>query len=166
MEVPGYNSPMISAPWLAPQAVARAAQVLDSFERLLGRPLIPRQDSPEADARSLFEAPFPVLAHGTQADPLLDYGNRAALALWEMDWPRFTATPSRLTAEPDSRAAREKILHAAAERGYVAHYSGVRVSATGRRFRVEELILWRVADGGGLAAGLAAAFPRWEFLQS
>ncbi|MGD9786362.1 MAG: MEKHLA domain-containing protein [Sulfuricellaceae bacterium] len=156
---------MSDEPWLAPQAVIRATQVLDSFERLLGWPLIPRQGNPAADARALFDAPFPVLAHGTQADPVLDYGNRAALALWEMDWPRFTTTPSRLTAEPDSRAAREKILQTAAQQGYVAHYSGVRISATGRRFRVEELILWRVADGDGKRAGLAATFPRWEFLQ-
>ena len=156
---------MSDEPWLNSQAVARVAQVLDSFERLLGRPLIPRLDSPEADAQALFDAPFPVLAHGTQADPVLDYGNRAALALWEMDWSRFTATPSRLTAEPDSREAREKILQTAAEQGYVAHYSGVRISATGRRFRVEELILWRVADSDGNPAGLAATFPRWEFLQ-
>lgn len=160
----GYNGGMNNEPWMNPRAVSRAAHVLDAFERRLGRSLIPRAGSAEADARALFEAAFPVLAHGTEADPILDYGNRLALALWEMDWPRFTATPSRQTAEPDAREAREKVLNTAAQQGYVEHYSGVRVSASGKRFRVEELVLWQVTDATGRPAGLAAMFPRWEFL--
>lgn len=160
----GYNGGMNDEPWMNPRAVSRAAQVLAAFEQRLGRPLIPCTGSAEADAFTLFEAPFPVLAHGTEADPVLDYGNRLALTLWEMDWPRFTATPSRLTAEPDAREAREKVLKTAAQQGYVEHYSGVRVTASGKRFRVEELVLWQVTDASGQAAGLAAMFPRWEFL--
>ena len=34
---------------------------------------------------------------------MLNYGNRAALTLWEMSWEELTRTPSRLTAEPVAR---------------------------------------------------------------
>ncbi len=156
----------MNAPWLTPATLARVRDLLDSHERLLGRPLIPRSGDTERDAHTLFHAPFPVLAHGTEADPVLDYGNHAALALWEMDWRRFTATPSRLTAEPDSRDAREAVLRQAAEQGYVTGYRGVRVSASGRRFWVDELVLWRVSDTLGRPAGLAAAFPAWRYLDT
>lgn len=53
-----------------------------------------------------------VVSHQTQADPVLCYGNRRALSLWEMDLPTLTSTPSRLTAEPLERAERQRLLDA------------------------------------------------------
>jgi MEKHLA domain len=54
-------------------------------------------------AEELFAAPFVIVSHDTQADPVLNYGNRAALTLWEMSWEELTRTPSRLTVEPVAR---------------------------------------------------------------
>jgi hypothetical protein len=68
--------------------------LLDSFAWLLGRELIPRTGSAAEQAERLFQAPFVVVSHGTQADPILNYGNAAALALWEM-----TAEELRRTGE-------------------------------------------------------------------
>lgn len=61
-------------------------------------------------AQALFDAPRVVVSHQTQADPVLCYGNRKALALWEMDLATLTSTPSRLTAEPVERAERQRLL--------------------------------------------------------
>lgn len=47
-----------------------------------------------------------IVSHGTETDPVFWFANRAAQGLWEMDWARFTRTPSRLSAEPDERATR------------------------------------------------------------
>ena len=57
--------------------------LLDSFARLLGRELIARAGTAAEQAERLFQAPFVVVSHGTEADPILNYGNAAALALWE-----------------------------------------------------------------------------------
>lgn len=51
-------------------------------------------------AKALWEAPFAVLSHERESDdPLLLYGNRAALGLFETSWEEFVGVPSRRTAQ-------------------------------------------------------------------
>lgn len=151
-------------PWLQPVAVARARMILASYRHWTGRRLIPALASPKAQARALFLAPLAVLAHGTQADPILDYGNALALELWELDWTGLTRLPSRLTAEAGDRRARERFLAQVAHRGYAEGYRGVRVSARGRRFEIIDATVWTLMGEDGCAAGLAACFRRWQRL--
>lgn len=135
--------------------------LLDSFAGLLGRELVDRSGTPEEQARRLFEAPFVVVSHDTRADPILSYGNAAALRLWEFDWAAFTSTPSRLTAEPVHRDERARLLERTRRTGFVDDYAGVRVSRTGRRFRIEQAIVWNLVDASGTLRGQAATFDRW-----
>ena len=147
--------------WRRPDGLGHAALLLDSFARLLGRDLVPRGGTDLERAERLFFAPFVVVSHGTEADPVLDYGNARALALWEMTWAELTRTPSRLTAEPVHRDERARLLARTLRDGYVDDYAGVRVSATGRRFRIERAIVWNLADAAGNHRGQAATFDRW-----
>jgi hypothetical protein len=140
--------------------------LLDSFARLLGRELIPRVGSIEEQAERLFHAPFVVVSHGTEADPILNYGNAAALALWEMDFATLTRTPSRLTAEPVHRDERARLLERTLRDGYVDDYAGIRISSTGKRFRIEQAIVWNLVDAAGIRHGQAATFDRWTPLES
>jgi hypothetical protein len=135
--------------------------LLDSFARLLGRELIARDGSTAEQAERLFQAPFVVVSHGTEADPVLNYGNAAALALWEMSWDELTRTPSRLTAEPVHRDERARLLARTREHGFVDDYSGIRISKTGRRFRIEQAIVWNLTDDNRGHRGQAATFDRW-----
>lgn len=135
--------------------------LLDSFARLLGRERIAREGSAAAQAERLFRAPFVVVSHGTEADPVLNYGNAAALALWEMEWDELTRTPSRLTAEPVHRDERARLLARTREHGFVDDYSGIRISKTGKRFRIEQAIVWNLTDEAGIHRGQAATFDRW-----
>lgn len=144
-----------------PATIAHVQILLDSFARLVGRELIDRDGSPHAQAQRLFRSAFVVVSHGTEADPVLNYGNAAALALWEMDWDTFTQTPSRLTAEPMHRDERARLLARTRDRGYVDDYSGIRISRTGRRFRIERALVWNLVTGTGTACGQAATFDRW-----
>lgn len=138
--------------------------LLDSFHRWTGRELIARTGSHEDQAAALFAAPFVVVSHGAEEDPVLNYGNRVALGLWELDWEPFTKTPSRLTAESVNRTERERMLAQAASCGFIDDYRGVRISSTGRRFLVEKAIVWNVVDEAGRKLGQAATFSRWSFL--
>jgi hypothetical protein len=135
--------------------------LLDSFARLLGRELVSRVGAAAEHAERLFRAPFVVVSHGTEADPLLNYGNAAALALWEMTPEQFAQTPSRLTAEPMHRDERARLLERTRRDGYVDDYSGVRISATGKRFRIERAIVWNLTDAAGSHRGQAATFDAW-----
>ncbi|PPD44758.1 MAG: MEKHLA domain-containing protein [Methylocystis sp.] len=144
--------------------ITHSSALLTSFQRLTGRELAQRGGGAEAEAERLLDLPFVVVSHGAEADPLLNYGNRVALALWEMDLPTFLATPSRLTAEAMLRESRERLLEETARKGFVSGYEGVRISATGRRFKISNVTIWNVCDADGRAAGQAATFSRWTFL--
>ena len=144
-----------------PFSVEHVLLLLDSFARLLGRELIARDGSATEQATRLFQTPFVVVSHGTEADPVLNYGNAAALALWEMSWGELTRTPSRLTAEPVHRDERARLLARTREHGFVDDYSGIRISKTGRRFRIEQAIVWNLTDATGAYCGQAATFDRW-----
>jgi hypothetical protein len=138
--------------------------LLDTYRLRTGRDLIERGGGREAEAGRLLAAPFVVVSHGVEADPLLNYGNRVACALWEMSPATLGTTPSRQTAEPMLREAREGLLDQVARDGYVTGYEGVRISASGRRFRISGATIWQVTDEAGKPAGQAATFARWTFL--
>jgi hypothetical protein len=152
------------APWQSPEWVAHTQIMLDSFRHFVGRELVVRSGSPEVDARAVFDAPCVVVSHGTQDDPILNYGNRTALSLWEMDIPTFTSTPSRLTAEPMHRDERAQLMSRAAQYGFVDDYRGIRISSSGKRFLIEQAIIWNLHDPEGIRVGQAATFSDWKTL--
>lgn len=150
--------------WHRPSIVEWSQQLLDSYRHWVGRDLMPRVGGPEEQAHALFMAPFVVVSHGTQEDPLLNYGTQLALTLWEMTWEELVQTPSRLTAEPVNRAEREWMLERARTQGYIDNYQGIRLSSSGRRFLIEQAVVWNVVDKAGRRQGQAATFSRWTFL--
>jgi len=156
---------MTSSAWADPAIVEWTRLLLDSFRHWTGRELIERQGDAQVQARRLFESPVVVVSHGTEADPILKYGNQTALNLWEMTWEQLIQTPSRLTAEPVNRAEREWMLEQARLRGYIDTYRGVRISGTGRRFLVENALIWNVLGAGQRQIGQAATFGQWTWLQ-
>lgn len=153
-------------PWKDPKVQLWSQLVLDSYHRWLGRDLIDRGGSSADQARLLFQAPFVVVSHGTEDDPVLNYGNQMALDLWGMSWKQFTQSPSRLTAEPLNREERTRMLAQAATQGFIEDYRGVRISATGRRFLVERATVWNVIDSKGQGWGQAATFRDWKYLDA
>ena len=135
-----------------------------SFQHWTGRELLPGVPPGPELAAGIFAAPFVLVSHGTEADPILNYGNQAALNLWEMTWEELTRTPSRLTAEAPNREERARLLARVTCNGFIDNYSGVRISKSGRRFRIDQAIVWNLLNAAGQPAGQAAMFYRWEFL--
>jgi hypothetical protein len=144
--------------FLTARAGPRLPLIVESFARLTGRALI--KPAPGL-AAALWNTPFVLLAHGTEADPVFFYGNRMALERFEMTAEQLVRTPSRLSAEFAERAERERLLQEVARRGFIDDYAGVRVSSTGRRFRIEQATVWNLIDAAGEKHGQAAAFARW-----
>jgi hypothetical protein len=139
-------------------------ELLRTYHLWTGRYLIEPCGNTRREARSLFEAPFAVVSGGAEDDQILNYGNKTAMDLWEMDWETLTRTPSRLTAEPMHRDERAEFLRRVRERGFIDDYSGIRISSKGRRFRIGQATVWNVTDALGNYAGQAATFSNWEFL--
>ena len=144
-----------------PRMRAKLALIAASHRRLTGRDLVP----PEADpVEALWTAGAAIIAHGTQADPIFFFGNAVALDRFGMTLDQFTAMPSRLSAEPMLREERQALLDRVSRDGFIDDYSGIRVSSTGRRFRIERATVWNLADEDGAIHGQAATFDRWTDL--
>jgi hypothetical protein len=137
------------------------ALLTDSYARLLGKTLVPAGN----DAQWLYrDAPFVVLAHSTEADPKFIYANAAAQRCFGYSWDEFLSLPSRLSAEMPDQAARQKLLEQVTRNGFMTGYSGVRVAKSGRRFIIEDGIVWELIDGSGARQGQAATFRSWRDL--
>ena len=143
--------------------IARSQLILSNYQRLFSKSLIPA-GSPAEQAESLYYAPFVLLSHGVEDDPIFNFANQTALKLFELSWEQLKQLPSRKSAEPVNRDERQRLLEQVTEKGYIDHYSGVRVSSTGRRFQIHDALVWNLSDSQGEYQGQAAMFDKWEFL--
>jgi hypothetical protein len=153
-----------SSIWEQASVVEWCQILLASYHHWLGADLIEPAGSPVSQSQTLFHCPFVLVSHGIEDDPLLNYGNRMALRLWELSWDELIRTPSRLTAEPVNRAERKGMLEQARTNGHIRDYRGVRISKSGRRFLIEHAVVWNVVDSTGYRLGQAATFSDWRFL--
>ncbi len=147
-----------------PAVIEWSRHLVTSYRHWLGKDLLPPVKDDGLLAQNLFKAPFVVVSHGTQPDPILNYGNQTALNLWELDWSQLTQTPSRLTAESVHRDERAIMLDQLSSRGYIDDYRGIRISSQGRRFSISQAMVWNVVNVEGMRLGQAATFASWEFL--
>jgi hypothetical protein len=150
--------------WQMDFVVAHAEMLARSFKHFTTRDLFSENLHGAEFAGKIFHAPFVLVSHGTEADPILNFGNAAALALWETNWNGFTRTPSRLTAELPQRDERARLLNQVKTCGFIDDYSGVRISQSGRRFKISRATVWNLIDANGKNCGQAAMFSEWKFL--
>lgn len=149
----------IDQPDLDEQQRQRLALIADSFLRLTGQALL---DDPTPER--LWNAPCVIVAHGNEADPVFFYGNRMALEVFAMDFAGFTRLPSRYSAEPLERDERARLLERVGRDGFIDDYAGVRISASGQRFRIMQAVVWNLIDEQGVCHGQAASFDHWQMI--
>jgi len=137
----------------------------NSLAHWSGCGLLEDESDPLIAARRLYYAPFALLSHGTEADPIINYANHTAQQLFEMQWHEITALPSRLSAEAVVQQERNALLKRVSENGYIDDYSGVRIAKSGTRFRIEDATVWNLLDEKGVYAGQAAMFSLWSMLK-
>jgi PAS domain-containing protein len=142
-----------------------AQLILTSYRLHFGRDLIAMND-PSPAAQVLFEAPRAVLsALGPfGSDHLFNYANRTALDLFEYSWDELMGKPSSASAEPVQRDERRRLLDQVGKHGFIENYSGIRISQTGRRFRIKKATVFNLLDDNGRYLGQAATFANYEYL--
>ena len=147
--------------FISAHAGERIQLIADSHLRLAGRPLL---DGVLPDTAELWHAPFVLIAHGIESDPLFFYGNRKALDLFAIDTASLTCMPSRLSAEPVDREERARLFDRVRRSGHIDDYAGERIAANGRRFRIAQATVWNLEDGNGHVHGQAARFDDWVWI--
>ncbi len=93
-----------------------AERLIHSYRRLTGNELLPGPESSGSLTERLFLSPIVVLSHGTEDDPVLNYGNQAALNLWEMDWETFPYPVKVYGGRDGAHAARAVVEEGAGAR--------------------------------------------------
>lgn len=139
--------------------------ILSNYRRLLGRDLVEVRPGDD-EVQKLFDAPFAVLSalgpFGT--DHTFNYANRQALKLFDYAWNELLGKPSSASAEPVHREERRRLLDEVGRHGFIENYSGIRISKTGRRFRIVEATVFNLLENTGTYAGQAATFGTWQDL--
>ncbi len=138
--------------------------ISDSLRKLANIEIVDFSLSPEEQAQQAFNSDYVLLAHTGSNEPIFNYANQTALNLFEMSWEEITNMPSKYSAESDERDKREKFLADVAEKGFSKNYSGIRISKSGRRFEIKNVILWNVYDSENNRIGQAALFDEYDYL--
>jgi len=140
------------------------SHITSSLKKLADIEIVDFSLNLEEQAKQAFNSDYVLLAHNATEDPIFNYANQTALNLFEMTWEEMTNLHSRYSAESDERGKREKFLAEVAEKGYSKDYSGIRISKTGRRFEIKDVMLWNVYDSENNRIGQAALFKEYSYL--
>jgi hypothetical protein len=131
----------------------------NSYARVMGRDLLQAGQ----DADWLYrQAPFALLAHNTEPDPRFIYANCTAQRCFEYSWEEIVQLRSRFSAQAPDRFERQSQLEEVARNGYISDYRGIRISRSGRRFWIENAVVWQLLDETGISHGQAAKFDSWR----
>ncbi|MFT5395119.1 MAG: hypothetical protein ACI85N_000300 [Gammaproteobacteria bacterium] len=137
-----------------------------SYRHWTGKPLITKNSDPDKHIFELYTAPFAIVSHGIEEDPVFNFGNKVALELFEIDWEQFIQLPSRNSVEMTNRKQREELMRRVSNDGHMIDYTGVRVTSTGKRFKIEGATIWNIIDGNGHYHGQAAMFKSWSTINN
>ncbi|MGD1714148.1 MEKHLA domain-containing protein [Dapis sp. BLCC M172] len=151
-------------PWKQETIIHHTQRLLWSYKYWTGESLLDLDGTPEAIAQALWEAPFVVLSHGMEENPIFNYGNQQALDLWEMSWEQLTNTPSRQTAELSEQEDRQLLLTQTKTQGYISGYRGIRISSKGKRFWISNVTIWNLLDENQQQCGQASTYQEWEYI--
>ena len=161
MRAPNATAAKGAAPYESTDIVMHTLALGGSYKSKTGEKLLRGNVLVHEAASALFHAPFVCASH--DAEDTFNYGNKAALALWELDWDAFVGMKSTKSADVEdatTQAERRALLDKAASDGLITNYSGVRMSSTGKKFRIESATVWTMTDGDGVKTGQAVRFEK------
>jgi hypothetical protein len=157
----------VEAPWADEVSNLLLGLVGISHKKYLARPLLEPEPSEEQRAAAIWEAPFVLMVHDDSEACLLEYGNRAAMALFEMEYLDFFGTSSFALVHPDAEVQQEWIwsLRDAEERfeKYVVVPRLRLMAASGRALVARDALVFRVDSLEDEPIGQAVVFSKWQF---
>ena len=137
----------------------------ESYRHWTGDYLVAQFDPGEVLA-ALNEANFALISHALEADPVFNYGNLRALSLFGYEYSEFLQLPSRDTVAPEAIAERSELSQRVDQEGFVTNYRGTRLTKSGKRFVIDEGVVWQLIDNLGRVHGHAALLNSWHLVDA
>ena len=107
---------------------------------------------------------YVLISHGTEADPIYNFGNKAALDAFHRSWHDLIILPSAksVVLRSEDEVLRNELFRKVANDGYVQAASGIRVRDDGRFIKLVDAVVWNCYDqaNDGRYIGQAAFFDR------
>ena len=142
--------------------IKHAQLLCSSYTHWTNQSLLNKDNNPDKLIQDLYKAPFAIVSHGIEEDPVFNFGNKVALELFELDCEQFIQLPSRNSVEMTNRDQRDELMQRVSHDGHMIDYSGVRISSTGKRFKIEGATIWNIIDEREHYYGQAAMFTNWS----
>ncbi|HEY8400884.1 MAG TPA: MEKHLA domain-containing protein [Cytophagaceae bacterium] len=150
--------------WQSPAVIQHCKLIANSYHYWTKKQLFADATNDLELSKSIYYAPFIVVSHGTEKDPIFNYANLTAQNLWKLSWEEFTKLPSRLSAEPIEEARRNQLLEEGRNRGVTYLEKGIRISKEGKRFYIKDVVLFNLLGDNKEYLGQGAIYEKWEFI--
>ncbi|WP_054633651.1 MEKHLA domain-containing protein [Pantoea stewartii] len=142
------------------QQIALLKRIDDRYRMLTGNGLYCPEHIADRYRWLHEDAPYSILAHNREADPVFVYANRCALDCFHYSLAEMLQLPSRLSAGPADRAERQRLLDSVRRNGIATDYSGPRVNKQGETFTIYEGEVWQSEEHEADWGQAALFWPR------
>jgi len=106
---------------------------------------------------------YVLITHGTQADPIYNFGNVACLTAFHRAYDDLITMPSRLCVVHKSQdeVLRNELMTKVTNDGFVeGAYRGYRIRGDGKFIKLTNAVVWNCYGDDGVYIGQAALFDR------
>ncbi|MBO9703601.1 MAG: MEKHLA domain-containing protein [Sporocytophaga sp.] len=150
--------------WMNPDTVKHCKLIAKNYKFWTGKELFEEKLHESELSEKMYNAPFVILSHGTQADPIYNYVNLKAQELWEYTWDEMIKLPSRRSAGTNETAQRLELIKEGQEKGITFTEKALRESCSGKKFYIKNVVLFNLLGEGGEYEGQCAIYNDWEFV--
>jgi hypothetical protein len=150
--------------WMKADVIKHCKLIEKNYKFWTGKELFEAKLTESELSEKMYHAPFVVLSHGTQADPIYNYVNLKAQELWEFTWDEMIKLPSRRSAGTNETAERLELIREGQEKGITFTEKALRESRSGKKFYIKNVVLFNLLGEGGEYAGQCAIYNDWEFV--
>lgn len=77
---------------------------------------------------------------------------------------RFYKNAFKLSAEPIEESRRNQLLEEGKKKGVTFLNQGIRIGKTGRRFYIEDVVLFNLIDKDENYVGQGAVYEKWRYI--
>lgn len=144
-----------------PAMLATSMLIAKSFELHFSDLLFP-YNNPLDLAIKLYRAPVIIIAYTEEADPTFIYANQCAQNVWGITWDSFLKLLVKESTSEILRQNQQGFIQIVKQKGHYMGYQGLKKTASGRMFRVENAIMWTLTNAKGEYIGQASMIPSWE----
>lgn len=138
-----------------------------SLKRLTGRGLYERMKVQPSSPKGIYNTVclnerFVLISHGTEANPIYNFGNVAALQAFMRSWhDLMIPSAESVVLRSQDETLRNELMQKVTDHGFVEGASGIRVRGDGKFIKLVDAVVWNCYDDDNSTyIGQAAFFDR------